>query len=45
MGMIALVLGSAVVWPWATMAACLIVYLAYIPIGAFTLGERHSKDA
>jgi CDP-diacylglycerol--serine O-phosphatidyltransferase len=45
MGMIALVLGSAVVWPWATMAACLIVYLAYIPVGAFTLGERHSKDA
>jgi CDP-diacylglycerol--serine O-phosphatidyltransferase len=45
MGMIALVLASAVMWPWATMAACLIVYLAYVPVGAFTLGERKSKSA
>jgi len=45
MAMIALLLGSAVIWPWATMTACLIVYLAYIPIGAFTLGEpRHAED-
>jgi len=40
MGLIALLLGSAVIAPWATMAACLIVYLAYIPIGAFTLGRE-----
>jgi len=39
LGMIGLLLGSAVIWPWATMTACLIVYLAYVPIGAFTLGE------
>lgn len=43
MGMIAVVLGSAVIAPWATMAACLIVYLAYIPVGAFTLGEKHGE--
>ncbi|HEX2593574.1 MAG TPA: CDP-diacylglycerol--serine O-phosphatidyltransferase [Rhizomicrobium sp.] len=45
MGLIALLLGSAVFAPWATMAACLIVYLAYIPVGAFTLGERKAKIA
>lgn len=42
MGLIGLLLTSVVIWPWATMAACLIVYLAYVPVGAFTLGERKS---
>jgi len=43
MGMVALLLASAVIWPWATMATCLIVYLGYVPVGAFTLGREKSK--
>jgi CDP-diacylglycerol--serine O-phosphatidyltransferase len=41
-GFMGLVFSFAIMWPWATMTAALIVYLATIPMGA--VSARHAED-
>jgi CDP-diacylglycerol--serine O-phosphatidyltransferase len=43
-GFMGLVFSFAILWPWATMTTALIVYLATIPMGAFSARHAEGDD-
>ncbi len=43
-GFVGLLVGSAVLWPWATMTAALLIYLATIPVSAAHIDPDREID-